>query len=79
MKIFTQYPPVTFTTQEFAVIQLLCPQHFSYEIAEKLTISVSTLKSLRKRIKSKMKDRDTIGIFLRETFTGFSENNIPLQ
>jgi DNA-binding CsgD family transcriptional regulator len=52
------------TATEIKIIQLICRQYTSREIAEKLGLSFRTIEDYRTRIQAKTKSRNMVGVVL---------------
>lgn len=64
LKISPLYNTSQLTTQETRIVQLICQEKTSQEIADELFVSKKTIETHRDRILSKIKARNMVGIVM---------------
>lgn len=53
---------IKLTLREFEVLQMICEEHTSYEIAQQLSLSPRTVEGYRNSLLSKTGSRNTVGL-----------------
>jgi two-component system response regulator NreC len=64
------YPPEWFSEKEIAIIQLICEEKASKEIADAISLTVSTVETYRKRIFEKIGCKNIAGVVVYAVRTG---------